>query len=282
MVPGHRRRADQQARSTRGAGLNVADFPKTIDGLPALCKTLKDKTGTVCDIRLTVNDLLAQMVYEGNVKVISDDGKTFTFDSADAVTWLQMYVDMVKAGTVDNTSSRRSDDRVGLLIFSAGQAPFYADRPEPDPRRQVEQPDALRQPGRRAGAGRQVRRRRQGPDGHLGQGATRSSRTRRSPSRSSSRTRGAWSSSPSRSRSTRRRRRPTRIRSSRPRHRDRGQRPTARQGHRLEVRRHRADLPKKADVNEIVLKAVESALFNKVPAQQALTDAVAKANALIK
>ena len=41
-------------------------------------------------------------------------------------------------------------------------------------------------------------------------------------------------------------------------------------------------VPKKADVNEIVLKAVESALFNDVPAQQALTDAVAEANALIK
>ena len=41
-------------------------------------------------------------------------------------------------------------------------------------------------------------------------------------------------------------------------------------------------IPKKADVNEIVLKAVESALFNKVPAQQALTDAVAAANELIQ
>ena len=57
----------------------------------------------MCDIRLTVNDLLAQMVYEGNVKVISDDGKTFTFDSPEGVAWLQMYVDMVKAGTVDKT-----------------------------------------------------------------------------------------------------------------------------------------------------------------------------------
>ena len=58
-----------------GAGLSVADFPKTIDGLPQLCQTIKDKTGTLCDIRLTVSDLLAQMVYEGNVKVISDDGE---------------------------------------------------------------------------------------------------------------------------------------------------------------------------------------------------------------
>ena len=38
----------------------------------------------------------------------------------------------------------------------------------------------------------------------------------------------------------------------------------------------------KADVNDIVLKAVEDALFNGVDPQKALTDAVAKANALIK
>ena len=80
------------------AGVAPEDFPKTIDGLPALCKTILDKTQTLCDIRLTVDDLLAQMVYEGNVKVLSDDGKKFTFDSPEAVAWLQMYVDMVKAG----------------------------------------------------------------------------------------------------------------------------------------------------------------------------------------
>ncbi|HEX7471650.1 MAG TPA: extracellular solute-binding protein [Candidatus Limnocylindrales bacterium] len=108
------------------AGIAVSDFPKTIDGLPQICQTLKDKAKTVCDIRLTVNDLLAQMVYEGNVKPISDDGKKFTFDSPDAVKWLTMYRDMVKAGTVDNGILTTTDDRVGLLLFSSGQAPFYA------------------------------------------------------------------------------------------------------------------------------------------------------------
>ena len=44
---------------------------RRIDGLPALCETFKDKAGNVCTIRLTVSDLLAQMVYEGNVKVLS-------------------------------------------------------------------------------------------------------------------------------------------------------------------------------------------------------------------
>ena len=111
------------------AGLTEADFPKTIDGLKPLCQTLKDKAATVCDIRLTVNDLIAQMVYEGNVKPISADGKTFTFNSAEGVAWLQMYVDMVTAGTVDNTILTTTDDRTGLLLFSAGQAPFYATGP---------------------------------------------------------------------------------------------------------------------------------------------------------
>jgi putative chitobiose transport system substrate-binding protein len=41
-------------------------------------------------------------------------------------------------------------------------------------------------------------------------------------------------------------------------------------------------VPKKADVNEIVRKAVESALFGDVTAQDALSGAVAEANQLIK
>jgi putative chitobiose transport system substrate-binding protein len=114
---------------TGGAGLKVEDFPKTIDGLPALCATVKEKTGALCDIRLTVNDLLAQMVYEGNVKVISDDGKTFTFNSPEGVAWLQMYVDMVKAGTVDKTILVADQDRDALNLFTTGKAPFYQTGP---------------------------------------------------------------------------------------------------------------------------------------------------------
>ncbi|HEY3523552.1 MAG TPA: extracellular solute-binding protein [Candidatus Limnocylindrales bacterium] len=112
-----------------GAGLQSSAFPKTVQELPQICATILEKTSTPCDIRLTVNDLLAQMVYEGGVKVMSDDGKSFTFNSADAVSWLQMYVDMVKAGTVDNDALTTSLDRVGLLLFSSGQAPFYQTAP---------------------------------------------------------------------------------------------------------------------------------------------------------
>jgi putative chitobiose transport system substrate-binding protein len=116
-------------RHFEAAGLDPAAFPTKVEELPGLCQTLKEKANVVCDLRLTVNDLLSQMVYEGNVKVLSDDGTAFTFDSAEAVSWLQMYVDMVAAGTVDNTALTTKDDRVGLLIFSAGQAPFYQTGP---------------------------------------------------------------------------------------------------------------------------------------------------------
>lgn len=107
------------------AELTVEDFPKTIDGLPEFCQTIKDKTGTLCDIRLTVNDLLAQMTYEGGVNVINEDGTAFTFDSPEAVAWLQMYVDMVKAGTVDRTVLVTDQDRIGLDLFTTGKAAFY-------------------------------------------------------------------------------------------------------------------------------------------------------------
>jgi putative chitobiose transport system substrate-binding protein len=109
--------------------LKLEDFPKTVDGLPALCKTIKQKTGTLCDVRLTVNDILSQMVYEGGVKVISDDGKSFTFNSPEGVAWLNMYAGMVKDGTVDRTALVTDQDRVGLDLFTSGKAAFYATGP---------------------------------------------------------------------------------------------------------------------------------------------------------
>ena len=47
------------------AGVSVDAFPKTIDGLPALCATILEKAAAQCAIRLTVSDLLAQMVVRG-------------------------------------------------------------------------------------------------------------------------------------------------------------------------------------------------------------------------
>ena len=102
-----------------GAGLKVEDFPKSFDGIPALCQTIVDTTGKLCNMRLTVNNLLADMVYQGGVKVIGDDGK-FAFNSADGVAWLQMYVDLVAKGLVDKEALITADDRIALDKFIQG------------------------------------------------------------------------------------------------------------------------------------------------------------------
>ena len=269
-------------RIYEAAGLNVADFPKTVDGLPALCQTLKDKANTVCDLRLTVNDLLSQMVYEGNVKVLSDDGKSFTFDSPDAVKWLQMYADMVKAGTVDNTALTTSDDRVGLLIFSAGQAPFYQTGPnlirEVKSNNSTLYNDLAVVPAPVGASGVvgkglmsiSVRATTKFPNASiaLAQYFTNprsmvefSKQVAIYPSSAAAYDDPFFASTPSA------------IEDS--------ARPIAK-----DIISKYADIvptiPSKPDVNQIVLKAIESALFNDVPAQKALSDAVAEANKLIK
>ena len=266
------------------AGIDPTAFPKTIDGLPALCQTLKDKAKTVCDIRLTVNDLISQMVYEGNVKPISDDGKTFTFDSPEAVAWLQLYVDMVKAGTVDNTTLTTTDDRVGLLLFSAGQAPFYATGPNLI--RDVKSNNAELY-GDLAVAPAPL-----GKSNVTGKGlmAISVKADTKFPNASMALAQfftnprsmvefakkvSIYPSSPAAFKDPFFSTASTAIEDS--------ARPLA-----GSIIATYADIvptiPKKADVNQIVLKAIESALFgdHPVPAQQALTDAVAQANALLK
>jgi putative chitobiose transport system substrate-binding protein len=264
------------------AGLDPAAFPKTIDGIPQLCQTLKDKANTVCDIRLTVNDLIAQMVYEGNVKPISADGKTFTFDSPEAVAWLTMYRDMVKAGTVDNTALTTTDDRTGLLLFSAGQAPFYLTGPnlirEVKSNNETLYNDlavAMAPLGKSNVTGKglmsiSVKKDTKFPNASiaLAQYFTNpramvefSKQVAIYPS-SPKAFEDPFFSSPG-----------SAIEDS--------ARPLAK-----DIIATYADIvptiPKKADVNQLVLKAVQDALFNNVDPQQALTDAVAKANALIK
>ena len=112
------------------AGVAVEDFPATWDEIPALCQTVVDATGNLCDIRLTVSDYLAQMTYEGGATVINEEGTEFTFDSAEAVDWLQVYVDMVEAEIVDRAALTTADDRVALELFTSGQAPFYQTGPQ--------------------------------------------------------------------------------------------------------------------------------------------------------
>ena len=263
-----------------GAGLKVEDFPKTIDGLPALCKTIKEKTGTVCAIRLTVNDLLSQMVYEGGVDIYGADGK-FAFDSQAAVDWLHMYVGMVKDGTVDNTALTTQDDRVGLLIFSAGQAPFY--QTGPNLIREVKSNNetlyndlaVVQAPVGKSGVlgkglmGMSVKANTAFPNASiaLAQFFTNprsmvefAKQVAVYPSSAAAYDDPFFSSTPEA------------IEDS--------ARPIAR-----DIVSTYADIvptvPNKADVNEIVRKAVESAIFADVPAQQALSDAVADANKLL-
>jgi ABC-type glycerol-3-phosphate transport system substrate-binding protein len=263
------------------AGVDPASFPKTVQELPALCQKFKDK-GSVCDIRLTVDDLLAQMVYDGGVKVISDDGKAFTFDSPDGVAWLKMYVDMVAAGTVDKTVLTQSDDRIGLAFFSAGQAPFY--QTGPNLVRDVKANNAtlygnlgmVPAPlGKSGVAGKglmsiSVKADTKFPNASM---ALAQFFTNPRSMVAFAKTVPIYPSSaaayddPFFSSST------GLIEDS--------ARPLAKS-----IISTYQDIvpsvPSKADVNQIVLKAIQDALFNKVDPQKALTDAVAKANALIK
>ena len=264
-----------------GAGLKVEDFPKTFDGVPAVCKTIKEKTGTLCDLRLTVNDLLAQMTYEGGVKVLADDGKSFTFDSPEGVAWLQTYVQMVKDGSVDTAALTTQDDRVGLLIFSAGQAPFY--QTGPNLIREVKSNNSglyadlavVPAPVGKSGVvgkglmGLSVKADTKFPNASiaLAQFFTNprsmvefAKQVAVYPSSAKAYEDPFFSSTPEL------------IEDS--------ARPIAK-----DIVSKYADIvptvPKKADVNAIVLKAIESALFADVPAQTALTGAVADANKLL-
>ncbi len=268
-------------RHFEAAGLDPAAFPKTVQELPALCQTLKEKANVVCDLRMTVNDLLAQMVYEGDVKVLSDDGNSFTFDSPEAVAWLQMYVDMVAAGTVDNTALTTKDDRVGLLIFSAGQAPFY--QTGPNLIREVKANNAslyedlavVPAPVGKSGVlgkglmGMSVKADTKFPNASiaLAQFMT-NPRTMVALSKMSA----VYPSSPKAFEDPY-------FSASSPLIED------SARGSAGETIAKYADIvptvPNKADVNAIVLTAVEKALFGGVAAQQALTEAVAEANKLL-
>ncbi len=267
---------------TDQAGLDVADFPTKWTDLPNLCQTLKDKASTLCALRLTVNDLLAEMVYEGNVDIINDAGTAFTFNSEAGVKWLQQYVDMVAAGTVDNSILTTADDRVGLLLFSAGQAPFYQTGPNLAREVKANNPtlydNLAMQPAP------------VGESGVLGKGLMSISVNKSTQYPNASLALAQFFTNP---RSMVQFAKQVAVYPSSaaayqdpffsdvPSAIEDSARPLA-EG----IISTYADIvptvPAKKDVNDIVLKAVESALFNNVPAQQALDDAVTAANKLIK
>lgn len=264
------------------AGVQLADFPKTFDGIPALCQTIKDKTGTLCDIRLTVSDYLAQMVYEGGVDVINAEGTAFTFDSAEGVAWLQTYVDMVKAGTVDKAQLVTADDRTALELFTTGKAAFYQTGPQLIRDVKTNNPDLYTKlaiapfPVGKSGVIQptsmaiSVKKDTKFPKASL---ALATFFTNAVSEVAFSKIVAVYPSTVAAFDDPFFTETPELIEDS--------ARPLAKDIISKE-KNILPSIPKKADVNEVVGKAIESALFNNVPAQQALTDAVAQANALLK
>ena len=148
VVPGPQRRADQQGASIEKAGLDRRPpSRRRSTDLPALCKTILDKTGTVCAIRLTVSDLLAADGLRGRRQGLSTTTARPS-PSTRPRAWRGCRCTSTWSRPAPSTTTvlTTDDDRVGLNAFSAGAAPFYADRPEPGPRGQGHQRHPVRQP----------------------------------------------------------------------------------------------------------------------------------------
>ena len=81
VVPGPQRRADQQEDLQRGRPGRRRLPQEDRRSCRRCARRSRTRPSTLCDIHLTVKDLLSQMVYEGDVDVINDAGTAFTFDS---------------------------------------------------------------------------------------------------------------------------------------------------------------------------------------------------------
>jgi putative chitobiose transport system substrate-binding protein len=117
---------------SKGAQLTLEDLPTTFDEQKQFCLDFKAKSGIPCGLRMATDNLLQTMAYEGNVKVMNEGGTAFTFDSPEAVTWLQDYVDLINAEAIhkDIVLLNAADDRIGLERFTSGQMPFYVTGPQ--------------------------------------------------------------------------------------------------------------------------------------------------------
>jgi ABC-type glycerol-3-phosphate transport system substrate-binding protein len=263
-------------------GLKVEEFPTKYADLGALCKTIKEKTGTLCDIRLTMTDLLRDMAYQGGVKVMSDDGKQFTFNSPEGVAWLQMYVDWVKQGLVDRTALTTTDDRVGLDLFNSGRAAFYQTGPQliRDVRANnpgmygylaiAPLPDGLSGKTAPTSMALSIKKDTKFPKAAM---ALATFFTNPRSQLEFSKIVSIYPSTPDSYKDPFFTSKPVAIEES--------ARPLA-EGLISKQADIVPEIPKTADVNEFVKKAVQDALFGGVPAQKALDDAVAKANALLQ
>lgn len=264
------------------AGVKVEDFPKTFEGLGPLCKTVKEKTGKLCDIRLTMTDLLRDMAYQGGVKVYDPETKKFTFDSPEGVAWLQMYQDWVKQGLVDRTALVTTDDRVGLELFTSGNAPFYQTGPQLIRDVRQNNPglygylEAVPVPEGKSGAtgptsmAMSVKKDTKFPKAAL---ALATFFTNPQSQLEFAKIVGIYPSTPASYDDPFFSGKPVAIEES--------VRPLAK-----DIISKQADImpeiPKTADVNDILQQAVQAALFSGADAQTVLTDAVTKANALVQ
>ena len=137
VVPGPQRRAASTTAIYQKAGLTDDQFPKTIDGLPA---ALQDDPRQDADRLRHPPDRQRPPRRRWSTRAasrsINDDGKAFTFNSPDGVAWLQMYVDMVKAGTRRQHRPRPRTTTASASRLLGGPGGVLPDRPEPRSRRQ--------------------------------------------------------------------------------------------------------------------------------------------------
>jgi ABC-type glycerol-3-phosphate transport system substrate-binding protein len=192
-----------------------------------------------------------------------------------------MYVDMVKAGTVDKTALTTADDRVALQLFETGKAAFY--QTGPNLIRDVRQNNpglygylgVVPQPLGKSGVvgkglmGISVKADTKFPNASI---ALAQFFTNPQSMLEFSKIVAIYPSTPSSYDDPFFSAAPVAIEDS--------AKPLAK-----DMVSHLADIvptiPKKADVNDVVLKAVQSALFDNVDPKKALDDAVAQANALL-
>lgn len=111
------------------AGYTVEQLPKTFDEQKQFCLDFYAASNIPCALRMQYDNLLQTIAYEGDVEVMNADRTAFTFDSPEAVQWLQDYVDLIAAGATAR-DVLLGEDRIGLERFTAAQAPFYVTGPQ--------------------------------------------------------------------------------------------------------------------------------------------------------
>jgi putative chitobiose transport system substrate-binding protein len=266
------------------AGFALENMPKDFDQQMEFCKAVKEKINIPCGLRLNTGNLLQNMAYEGGVQVMSDDGKTFTFDSPEAVDWLNYYVEMIKNDWTarDILLLNDADDRKGLERFTASQMPYYVTGPQLIRLVRESNPGLY---GYLAIAPRAVGKSGKLPPVSMSIVVTKSTKYPKASAALAafftnpqsmlefSKIVSIFPSTPASYEDPFFTQKPVAIEEQA---RPLAQEIISKQTNIL------PEIPKQTEVNEIVRAAIESAIFGDVPAEQALKDAVVKANALIQ